>query len=99
MRKRRSVNGAEVLKFLKTHPCVDCGESDPIMLDFDHVRGEKSNNIAKMISSCSALSTIFEEIRKCEVRCSNCHRKKTAELFGYFRFVNSNRSMDRTDLS
>ena len=59
--------------------CVDCGESNPIVLDFDHVHGDKSHNISDMVNGSYAISSIKDEIRKCEIRCSNCHRKKTHE--------------------
>jgi len=38
-----------VTEYLRTHPCVDCGESDPMVLTFDHVRGKKTMDIAELI--------------------------------------------------
>lgn len=67
-----------VYGYLKTHPCVDCGESDIIVLEFDHVRGDKIDSIAKMVARHRSLDVIQEEIGKCEVRCANCHRRVTA---------------------
>lgn len=62
--------------------CVDCGEADPIVLEFDHVRGTKKGNISRML--CTATwSKIQEEIAKCELRCANCHRRKTARDLGW----------------
>ena len=59
--------------------CVDCGVKNPIILEFDHVKGDKINNIADMVNQSYGLKTLKEEIRKCEVRCANCHRIKTHE--------------------
>lgn len=66
-----------VLKYLQENPCIDCGEDDPIVLDFDH-RGDKIKNIPRMLQNGTSLSTIKKEIAKCDVRCANCHRRKTA---------------------
>ena len=59
--------------------CVDCGQSDARVLDFDHVSGEKVGNVSDMVNGSYSIEAIKEEIRKCEVRCSNCHRIKTIE--------------------
>ena len=48
--------------YFATHPCVDCGESDPIVLEFDHVRGEKVDAISAMIGRGFQFGRIKEEI-------------------------------------
>jgi lysyl-tRNA synthetase class I len=45
-------------------------------MDFDHVRGRKHKNVSELIDSLSK-KKIDEEIAKCEVVCSNCHRIRT----------------------
>lgn len=73
-----------ILKLLVVSGCVDCGEKDPIVLEFDHVRGEKVSGVAAMIRTCTNWNIIQFEIEKCEVRCANCHRKKTAKTHGWY---------------
>lgn len=68
-----------ILKYLKKNPCVDCGEKTPACLDFDHVRPGKAYNISEMINGGYSLESIQKEISLCDVRCANCHRKKTAK--------------------
>lgn len=75
--KMRALARQHVLTHLETHHCVDCGESDPIVLEFDHVRGDKVANISRMVSGGAELAAIEAEIDKCEVRCANCHRRVT----------------------
>jgi hypothetical protein len=72
-----------LLKYLLLHPCVDCGESDPRCLDFDHVREKKLCSISRMVGNYG-WETIEREVKKCEVRCANCHRKRTAERHGFW---------------
>lgn len=73
---KASIQG-HVVDYLRSHPCVDCGEADLAVLDFDHVRGKKSRNICDMIKSRCGWLAIRREILKCDVRCANCHRRKT----------------------
>lgn len=77
-RLNRQRNRAYIWDYLEGHPCADCGETDPIVLEFDHVRGEKLRAIGDMVNRMVSLETLREEIAKCEVRCANCHRRKTA---------------------
>jgi hypothetical protein len=82
--KRRLDNRQFVWNYLSTHPCVDCGERDPRLLEFDHVRGNKKENISQLATGRYSFETIQKEISKCEVRCANCHRRKTHEEPGWF---------------
>jgi hypothetical protein len=69
---------AQYLKDLKEkNPCMDCKISYPYyMMDFDHVRGTKQANVAELINTLSK-KRLDEEIAKCEIVCSNCHRSRT----------------------
>lgn len=81
VRKRQTMaeNMVRTSSYLATHPCVDCNQADIRLLEFDHVNGQKSREIADLLSWGFNWSTIETEIAKCEVRCANCHRIKTIE--------------------
>lgn len=66
-----------VLAYLYDNPCVDCGEDDPVVLDFDH-RSGKRDSVSGLMGQGYTLATIKAEVAKCDVRCANCHRRKTA---------------------
>jgi hypothetical protein len=82
-RARRERHHARVLAYLTSHPCMDCGENDPVVLEFDHLH-DKVANVSEMLSRSWA--AILAEIEKCDVVCANCHRRRTAERLGSFRF-------------
>jgi hypothetical protein len=70
--------------YLAAHPCVDCGERDPDVLDFDHV-AEKASLVSALVAWGARRSRIEAEIARCEVRCANCHRRVTAQRAGWSR--------------
>ena len=72
-----------IWNYLTEHPCVDCSNSDPRVLEFDHVRGEKTHNVSDLSSLHFCWETILKEIEKCDVRCANCHRLKTFNQFSW----------------
>jgi L-lysine 2,3-aminomutase len=56
--------------------CVDCGEKNHIVLDFDHLK-DKKYNVSRMIHDGFSWKAIMKEIQKCEIVCANCHRIRT----------------------
>lgn len=58
--------------YLSKNPCIDCGESDLRVLEFDHVRGSRFDCVTHLYREQELLA----EIAKCEVRCANCHRRR-----------------------
>lgn len=72
-----------VISYLREHLCVDCGEKDIVVLQFDHVRGKKVKAVSYMVYNCYSWERIKREIEKCDVRCANCHIRKTANSFNW----------------
>lgn len=64
--------------------CLKCGIKDPVVLEYDHVKGEKLASISQMITNTVSFETLKEEVRKCDVLCANCHRRKTANQLNWF---------------
>jgi hypothetical protein len=82
-RARAATRMRFILDYFEAHPCVDCGESDPLVLEFDHLR-DKRFDIGSDLPDRNWAS-ILAEIAKCEVVCANCHRRRTAERLGSVR--------------
>lgn len=62
--------------------CIDCGITNPRLLDFDHVDPlQKHFMISQSLNK--PFQVLVEEVKKCELRCPNCHRLKTIERGGY----------------
>jgi len=74
--------------YLSSHPCVGCGEDDPMVLEFDHIDPkEKYMAISAMVRDNHSIKSIEAEIAKCQVLCANCHRRRTAEQFDWYDSV------------
>tara|TARA_R100001463_G_scaffold50674_4_gene101148 strand:- start:723 stop:1088 length:366 start_codon:yes stop_codon:yes gene_type:complete len=72
--RQRDKNRIYVENIKKQSGCVDCGESNHLVLDFDHIEDNKYKCISNMVFESYSIKSIQKEIDKCEVRCSNCHR-------------------------
>lgn len=87
-KKIRQRNRQFIWNYYKENSCVDCPESDPIVLEFDHREGvEKEYEISKMVTQCYSIEGIKKEIEKCDVRCANCHRKETARKGNWYKDI------------
>ena len=84
--KDRAVKRDKVFDILKQSACVHCGESDPIVLSFDHIDPKtKKTEICNLVNGCYSWKVIEEELAKCQVLCFNCHVRKTAKENNWHR--------------
>ena len=87
-RRQRRRRTLYLLRYFEDHPCIDCGETDPVVLEFDHLR-DKSFDITQGLDFRNWQS-ILDEIEKCEVVCANCHRRRTCQRRGALRTILGN---------
>ena len=75
---QRLRNRRHVWAYKASKGCIDCGERDPIVLDLDHRDpSTKVAAVARLSTSCVSLIRLDKEMQKCDVRCANCHRRRT----------------------
>lgn len=84
-RARRAIVRAKLYDYLLLNPCKDCGESDPVVLQFDHRDPTlKKGNVSEMVQQAHTWCQIRAEIDKCDVVCANCHTKRTSKQFNWW---------------
>ncbi len=67
---------AYLLKYREEHPCIRCGEAHPACLDFHHRNPEdKDIDVGLIVRQGWGIARVEQELKKCDVLCSNCHRK------------------------
>jgi hypothetical protein len=71
-----------VWDYLSNQKCIDCGEYDPLVLTFDHVRGTKKMNVSQMVNQGYSFQAIQDEMNKCEVVCASCHLRREKKRRG-----------------
>jgi hypothetical protein len=84
-RRKRALIAERMAYPLSFFESVDCGETNPLVLEFDHI-GHKSFSIAVGIRGHNWKS-VLDEIDRCDVVCANCHRRRTALRAGFTRVV------------
>lgn len=77
----RRIEKAKIIAELKaSRGCADCGEQDPMVLQFHHDNAtDKKNCISQMYRH--SMKRIMEEAEKCTVLCANCHIRRHKGFF------------------
>jgi len=75
-----------VNEYLSQRSCADCGEKDIEVLTFDHISGNKRDNVSDLVRQGFSTKTIALEIEKTDVVCFNCHMRREQSRRGYSRF-------------
>ena len=73
--KNRQHRQARLLEFKSQLSCCKCGETSTACLDFHHVDPNEKEHAISKISTNWSWDRLMQEIKKCIVVCSNCHRK------------------------
>lgn len=70
---------ADIIKEIKHVPCMDCGiQYPPYCMDFDHRDStHKRDNVSSLVRRAVSTRILLDEISKCDIVCSNCHRERT----------------------
>jgi transposase len=76
-RDRRDKIKKYIQEYKQGKSCTDCKEDYPYwILEFDHLKNKKFN-ISEYRTKTISLDIVKEEIEKCEIVCSNCHKNRT----------------------
>lgn len=74
--KRRKERSEWFVSVTSGISCVVCGEKERVCLDFHHLDPKtKLSSVSKLLNDHRSRKRILEEVQKCTVLCSNCHRK------------------------
>lgn len=75
--KHRLKSMIKLWHFLEESKCVDCGEDDPLTLEFDHREGNEHKRSVFTLVMNTGWKSAEAEMAKCDVVCGSCHRKRT----------------------
>lgn len=86
-RRKRQIDDKKrrLFELLCKSECAICGEDDPLVLEFDHLFG-KTADISTLIRSTCSWKKLKREMAKCQILCSNCHKRKTHREDNSYRY-------------
>lgn len=83
-KNKRILTRLKFNEYMSDKFCVDCNETNKIVLQCDHVK-EKRYNIARIVAEGASWEKISSELERCEIVCVNCHLRRTAKQFSWFK--------------
>lgn len=86
-RKKKVILREKLKDYLKDKTCIECGISDWRVFEFDHQRDKKYDIGTMMALGTYKWETVLKEIEKCDIVCGNCHRRRTAKQFDWWRHM------------
>lgn len=80
-----------MLNYMSGKSCIDCGENDVQVLELDHRDpDEKTFTISQAVKLGYSWEEVEGELIKCVVRCANCHKRRTAQQYGWYKSKQNN---------
>lgn len=84
----RTIFHDNMLAFLDDKSCVICNEQDVRVLEFDHIDPQqKSYSVSQAVRLGKTWDEVKQEIDKCRILCSNCHKKHTAAQARWYKNI------------
>jgi len=75
-----------MFEYMSTKACANCGEVDIRVLELDHLNPQtKRFTISQAVKLGYGWDDVLTEIKKCQVLCANCHKKRTAQQFNWYK--------------
>ncbi len=84
-KRMRKESAYAYIEYLQSHPCVDCGEANIVLLEADHQRDKECGVGALISRKFTSWNKVLKELAKCQIRCVTCHRFKTAREQNWLR--------------
>lgn len=83
-RRRWIERRKQLIRDAKNVPCMDCGVLyHACVMDFDHRDPSSKLATVSLLAYRGSLEQFENEITKCDVVCSNCHRMRTYNKQAY----------------
>jgi hypothetical protein len=73
---KRKAQKQKFVEKIKQKPCSRCKKKfPPVCMDLHHIDpSTKKDTISYLMKSTQNINLLIEEVKKCQLLCSNCHR-------------------------